>query len=90
LPWAVLIRLFPDVWFEKTVKVTTWPLVVVWKPTSRVMGRLTQKMKHNKKAQDAEEEGKKDSPVSAPEIRIEEEERPVDIEKGRPQEWSPR
>jgi Ca2+-transporting ATPase len=85
LPWAVLIRLFPDVWFEKIVKVTTWPLVVVWKPTRRVMGRLGQKMKRNKKVEDVEEQEKNDSPASAPEIRIEEEGRPVDVEKGRPQ-----
>jgi Ca2+-transporting ATPase len=84
LPWAVLIRLFPDTWFEKVVKVTTWPLVVVWKPTRRVMGRLGQKMRR-KKTEDVVEEEKDDSPVSAPEIRIEEEGRPVDIEKGRPQ-----
>jgi Ca2+-transporting ATPase len=84
LPWAVLIRLFPDTWFEKVVKVTTWPLVVVWKPTRRVMGRLGQKMRR-KKTEDVVEEEKNDSPVSAPEIRIEEEGRPVDIEKGRPQ-----
>jgi len=85
LPWAVLIRLFPDTWFEKVVKVTTWPLVVVWKPTRRVMGRLGQKMKRTKKTEDVvEEEEKNYSPVSAPEIRIEEEGRPVDIEKGRP------
>jgi len=83
LPWAVLIRLFPDVWFEKTVKVTTWPLVAVWKPTRRVMGRLGKKMKRNKKVEDVEEEEKNDSPVSAPEIRIEEEGRSVDVEKGR-------
>jgi len=84
LPWAVLIRLFPDTWFEKVVKVTTWPLVVVWKPTRRVMGRLGQKMRR-KKTEDVVEEEKNDSPVSTPEIRIEEEGRPVDIEKGRPQ-----
>jgi Ca2+-transporting ATPase len=85
LPWAVLIRLFPDTWFEKVVKVTTWPLMVVWRPTRRVMGRLGQKMKRTKKTEDVvEEEEKNDSPVSAPEIRIEDEGRPVDIEKGRP------
>jgi Ca2+-transporting ATPase len=80
LPWAIFIRLFPDVWFEKIVKVTTWPLVVVWKVTRRVTSRHVQKLKHNK------EEDKNDSPVSAPEIRIEEEGTPVDVEKGRPQE----
>jgi Ca2+-transporting ATPase len=85
LPWAVLIRLFPDTWFEKVVKVTTWPLVVVWKPTRRVMGRLGQKMRRKKKTEDVVEEEKNDSPISAPEIRIEEEGRSVDIEKGRPQ-----
>jgi Ca2+-transporting ATPase len=85
LPWAVLIRLFPDTWFEKVVKVTTWPLMVVWRPTRRVMGRLGRKMKRTKKTEDVvEEEEKNDSPVSAPEIRIEDEGRPVDIEKGRP------
>jgi Ca2+-transporting ATPase len=85
LPWAVLIRLFPDTWFEKVVKVTTWPLVVVWKPTRRVMGRLGQKMRRKKKTEDVVEEEKNDSPISAPEIRIEEEGGSVDIEKGRPQ-----
>jgi Ca2+-transporting ATPase len=85
LPWAVLIRLFPDTWFEKVVRVTTWPFMVVWKPTRRVMGRLGQKMKRTKKTEDVVgEEEKTDSPVSTPEIRIEEEGRPVDIEKGRP------
>jgi Ca2+-transporting ATPase len=85
LPWAVLIRLFPDTWFEKVVRVTTWPLMVVWKPTRRAMGRLGQKMKRTKKTEDVVgEEEKTDSPASAPEIRIEEEGRPVDIEKGRP------
>ena len=40
-------------------------------------------MKRNKKVEDSEEEEKNDSPVSAPEIRIEEEGRSVDVEKGR-------
>ena len=47
------------------------------------MGRLGKKMKRNKKVEDVEEEEKNDAPASAPEIRIEEEGRPVDVEKGR-------
>jgi len=85
LPWAVLIRLFPDAWFEKTVEVTTWPLVVVYKPTRRVVGRLASKLRRKKKSEnveEVEEEDKNDSPASAPEIRIEEEGKPVDVEKG--------
>jgi len=84
LPWAILIRLFPDSWFEKVVKVTTWPLVVVWKPTARVFGRLAKKMKRNKK-QESEKENEEGQAPAAPEIRIEEEGKAYDVEKGSPE-----
>jgi Ca2+-transporting ATPase len=78
LPWAILIRLFPDLWFEKIVKVTTWPLVAAWKPTARVFGRLAKKMKRNKK-QESEKENEEGHTPSAPEIRIEEEGKTYDV-----------
>jgi len=84
LPWAILIRLFPDLWFEKLVKVTTWPLVAVWKPTARVCGRLAKKMKRNKK-QESEKETEESQTPAAPEIRIEEEGKTYDVEKGSPE-----
>jgi Ca2+-transporting ATPase len=84
LPWAVLIRIFPDIWFEKVVKVMTWPLMVVWRPTRRVLGRLAQKMKRNKKVESEKAGGEEQAPV-APEIRIEEAGRPFDVEKGSPE-----
>jgi Ca2+-transporting ATPase len=84
LPWAVLIRVFPDLWFEKIVKVTTWPLMVVWRPTSRVLGRMAKKMKRNKKVDDEKVNDEEQPPV-APEIRIEEAGKPVDVEKGSPE-----
>lgn len=82
LPWAILIRCFPDLWFEKVVKVTTWPIVVVYKPTRRVLGRMAKKLKRNKKI---DENGKEEQAPAAPEIRIEEEGKPVDVEKGSPE-----
>lgn len=84
LPWAILIRIFPDLWFEKVVKVTTWPLLVVWRPTRRVFGRMAKKMKRNKKVEN-EKEGDEEQTPTAPEIRIEEDGRPVDVEKGSPE-----
>lgn len=35
LPWAVLVRLFPDIWFEKTAKFVGYPVVLVYRPLSR-------------------------------------------------------
>jgi Ca2+-transporting ATPase len=84
LPWAVLIRVFPDLWFEKIVKVTTWPLMIVWRPTSRVLGRMAKKMKRNKKV-DEEKANDEEQTSVAPEIRIEEAGKPVDVEKGSPE-----
>lgn len=85
LPWAILIRIFPDAWFEKVVKVTTWPLLVVWRPTRRVLGRMAKKLKRNKKVED-EKESEEEQTSTTPQIRIEEEGKPVDVEKGVPEE----
>ncbi|KAF7197993.1 Calcium-transporting ATPase 2 [Pseudocercospora fuligena] len=35
LPWAVLVRLFPDAWFTAIAKVVGWPVVQVYRPLSR-------------------------------------------------------
>lgn len=73
VPWAVLIRLFPDWMFEKVAKVVGKPFVLIYRPLSRWTSRIGQKMKRTKKG------GEKAEPESAPEIRAEE---AKDIEKG--------
>ncbi|KAM0721101.1 hypothetical protein Q7P37_003387 [Cladosporium fusiforme] len=84
LPWAVLIRIFPDLWFEKIVKVVGWPFLAVWRPTRRVMGRMGQKLRRKKSdSGDAEKEEVEQN--SAPEIRIQGEESNFDVEKGTPE-----
>lgn len=96
LPWAVLIRLFPDLWFERIAKVVGWPFVQVWRPTSRFFGRLGRKMKRSKKSEgekDAEVEEEQGfeveqttAPAIAPEIRVQDAgEAARDVEKGAPE-----
>jgi Ca2+-transporting ATPase len=35
LPWAILVRLFPDAWFEAAAKFCGWPVVQIYRPLSR-------------------------------------------------------
>lgn len=35
LPWAVLVRLFPDAWFATIAKFCGWPVVQIYRPLSR-------------------------------------------------------
>lgn len=45
LPWAVLVRLFPDHWFAATAKVCGWPVVQVYRPLSRWTHATSKKIK---------------------------------------------
>lgn len=85
LPWAVLIRLFPDLWFEKIAKTFGWPFLKVYRPTSRLMSRMGQKMRRNKKNDDDDDADKEAEQNSAPEITVEREGRNNDVEKGTPE-----
>ncbi|TDZ46957.1 Calcium-transporting ATPase 2 [Colletotrichum trifolii] len=95
LPMAVLIRLFPDPWFEKIAKTVGRPVVVVYRALGKVFGAIGGVFKRNKTA-DAESAStdnavssaseKSDSKVvDAPEIVISaqpEETNTRDVEKG--------
>ena len=45
LPWAVLVRIFPDHWFAAIAKVCGWPVVQVYRPLSRWTHALSKKIK---------------------------------------------
>ncbi|WQF84103.1 Putative P-type ATPase, HAD superfamily, P-type ATPase, transmembrane domain superfamily [Colletotrichum destructivum] len=40
LPWGVLVRVFPDIWFEKAARFVGKPFVVVYRFLGRVFGRI--------------------------------------------------
>lgn len=40
LPWAVVIRLFPDAWFERLVHIVGKPVLAVYRPLRRWLSRL--------------------------------------------------
>ncbi|KAL4762797.1 uncharacterized protein BDW70DRAFT_149001 [Aspergillus foveolatus] len=45
LPWAVVVRLFPDAWFHAIAKFVGKPVVMVYRPASRGARRLGAKIK---------------------------------------------
>jgi len=55
LPWAICVRLFPDRWFEAIAKFVGKPVVLVYRPCSRAMSRLGQKMRRSKKSEQTNE-----------------------------------
>ncbi|KAF4895030.1 Calcium-transporting ATPase 2 [Colletotrichum viniferum] len=95
LPMAVLIRLFPDPWFEKIAKTVGRPVVIVYRALARVFSRMGSVFRR-KKTVDAESSSTEDNGVvsgdeskaiAAPEIIIstQPEDTPNnrDVEKGR-------
>lgn len=68
LPWAIVVRLFPDLWFEKIAKFVGKPVVLVYRPLSRwthAASRKIRSLRRKRKesetvAQVAEEEEKLD------------------------------
>ncbi|EKG21343.1 ATPase P-type H+ transporting proton pump [Macrophomina phaseolina MS6] len=58
LPWAVVVRLFPDSWFEAAAKFVGKPVVLVYRPLSRGSSRLGHWIKRvifRRKPKDADE-----------------------------------
>ncbi|KAL2869109.1 uncharacterized protein BJX67DRAFT_32571 [Aspergillus lucknowensis] len=45
LPWAVVVRLFPDPWFATIAKLVGTPVVLVYRPCSRALHRLARKIR---------------------------------------------
>ncbi|KAK1595645.1 calcium-translocating P-type ATPase [Colletotrichum navitas] len=76
LPIAVLIRLFPDPWFEKTAKTVGRPVVVVYRAFGKFFSRFGAVFRRSKSADAASDEeahvssASDDSKVTAPEIII--------------------
>ncbi|KAF4538867.1 Calcium-translocating P-type ATPAse [Lasiodiplodia theobromae] len=75
LPWAVLVRIFPDAWFEVSAKFVGKPVVLVYRPLSRASSRLGHAIKRlfgrgKKKADEgenaAETESDSDAAVAVP------------------------
>ncbi|KAL4932534.1 uncharacterized protein BDV17DRAFT_279680 [Aspergillus undulatus] len=64
LPWAIVVRLFPDPWFHSIAKFVGTPVVLVYRPCSRAMHRLGRKIKslRKKKDEDVEESGEESDP----------------------------
>ncbi|KAL4912666.1 hypothetical protein BDW62DRAFT_194137 [Aspergillus aurantiobrunneus] len=58
LPWAIVVRLFPDPWFHAIAKFVGTPVVLVYRPMSRGMHRIGRKIKslRRKKAEEDDEE----------------------------------
>ncbi|KAJ0417613.1 hypothetical protein BJY00DRAFT_303332 [Aspergillus carlsbadensis] len=58
LPWAIVVRIFPDAWFAAIAKFVGTPVVLVYRPCSRAMHRLGRKLRslRKKKNEDEDEE----------------------------------
>ncbi|KAI1637842.1 calcium-translocating P-type ATPase [Biscogniauxia mediterranea] len=75
LPWAVLVRLFPDAWFERIAKAVGAPVVVAYRFLGKLFGKVGAMFKRDKKSALAvDEEGAThnypDANKPAPEIII--------------------
>ncbi|CAJ2512515.1 Uu.00g055300.m01.CDS01 [Anthostomella pinea] len=56
LPWAILVRLFPDAWFAVMAKTVGAPVVVVYRFLAKVFSKIGQVFKRNKKTATTGEE----------------------------------
>ncbi|CAN8096931.1 unnamed protein product [Discula destructiva] len=54
MPWAILVRLFPDPWFAKIAKTVGGPVVIVYRFLGRFFSRIGRVFKKNKAASDEE------------------------------------
>ncbi|TQN66057.1 Calcium-transporting ATPase 2 [Colletotrichum shisoi] len=78
IPMAILIRLFPDPWFEKIAKTVGRPVVVVYRASGKFFSRVGAVFRRKKTtdAEDASDEearvssGSEDSKIAAPAIVI--------------------
>lgn len=65
LPWAVLVRLFPDEWFAAIVRVTTAPIVVVYRFLAKYFSKFFRVFKKNKKGSEELPEDEESAPAAA-------------------------
>ncbi|KAJ4392281.1 plasma membrane calcium [Gnomoniopsis smithogilvyi] len=54
VPYAVLVRLFPDAWFARIAKIVGGPVAVSYRASGRFFGRVGRLFKKNKKTEDVE------------------------------------
>ncbi|KAL2812735.1 hypothetical protein BJX63DRAFT_395974 [Aspergillus granulosus] len=71
LPWAIVVRIFPDAWFAAIAKFVGTPVVLVYRPCSRAMHRLFRKLRSLWKKKEEENDGQDsdeepDSPTDSP------------------------
>ncbi|KAL2841861.1 hypothetical protein BJY01DRAFT_217092 [Aspergillus pseudoustus] len=71
LPWAVVVRIFPDAWFAAIAKFVGTPVVLVYRPCSRAMHRLFRKLRSLRKKEEVDEndhgsEDEPDTPTERP------------------------
>lgn len=89
LPWAVLVRLFPDEWFDKIARFVGKPVVIVYRFLSKAWTVFIGKFKKTKKTDEINEiDEKEDEPTHgtpAPAIFVSETPavEVTDVEKGR-------
>lgn len=89
LPWAVLVRLFPDAWFAVIAGIVGKPFVMVYLALGRVWTLFMRVFKFNRskggrEAEEAASECKTEPAVNAPAIVVNEPsvEEVVDVERG--------
>lgn len=54
VPYAILVRLFPDAWFARIAKVVGGPVAVAYRASGRFFSRVGRLFKKNKKTEDEE------------------------------------
>ncbi|QPG96889.1 hypothetical protein C2857_005432 [Epichloe festucae Fl1] len=93
LPWAILVRLFPDAWFTKIAGIVGGPFATAYRALARLWAGFMRLFKRNKKNEDEDEQvyqvdgpkGTVDSLINAPAIVVNDvlSVQSTDIEKGR-------
>ncbi|KAH9889691.1 calcium-translocating P-type ATPase [Xylariomycetidae sp. FL2044] len=79
LPWAVLIRLFPDAWFARIAAVVGGPVAVAYRFLAEVFGKIGRIVlrRKNKKSEgaDGDEENSEEALATEKKVRHDDEER---------------
>lgn len=66
IPYAVLVRLFPDAWFARIAKIVGGPVAIAYRASGRFFSRVGRLFKKNKKTDDEETP---EAFVSVPSVR---------------------
>ncbi|KAI9376134.1 cation-transporting atpase [Aspergillus egyptiacus] len=87
LPWAIVVRLFPDAWFAAIAKVVGRPVVLVYRPASRGVHRLGAKIRGLRRKNAGDEQSRTeemaDSDEGEAEVVVEPERTNRETEKAR-------